>query len=285
MARKNKLNKNLGLVAIAIVALIIFMIFSGTSDSTAKFYAATKSSMSKIVPSSGGTSSGTTGGIEFGGGNKIIVAQGPENNYPACGDLGDNDKDGLIDCNDQDCTRVVCSQAACPQGSAGAGIFGTCPNAIQGFGVSCGKGVPSCSETWCQDGIDNDLDGGADFKDYDCPHVDFVMLGVDKSSIKLNESVTQINYKITFKNAGTISAPPVFPIPPPLMDYFTVSLYNPADDAKIGSVGYKAPVLAGETTYVTIGSIVDLSRVRAHADSDNKHPEPDEKNNIATYNV
>jgi len=128
------------LVAIAVIALIVFMMFSGASDSTAKFY--------NVIAK-----------------NKIIPSL--ENTDTTCSDGRDNDFDGKIDCKDlTDCNGKFCTQVRrqCPAGTSGGGFDKKCMagNCIQ---ISMSA---LCKESNCVDGIDNDKSGATDCADTNC---------------------------------------------------------------------------------------------------------------------
>lgn len=108
-----------------------------------------------------------------------------------CTDHADNDLDGLIDCDDSDCadeSTCLAEQPGCDQdGDSFAAI--SCggddcndDNASIYYGAAevCGNGVDDdcvggdvpCTEVYCEDQADNDLDGRTDCDDADCAPVD-----------------------------------------------------------------------------------------------------------------
>ncbi|MCI0569264.1 MAG: hypothetical protein L0Y66_00780 [Myxococcaceae bacterium] len=73
----------------------------------------------------------------------------------SCGDGFDNDCDGLADCGDPDCERLLCAAPALTCNG------GQCVCAPEG-------GAAETTERTCSDGVDNDCDGLADCRDADC---------------------------------------------------------------------------------------------------------------------
>lgn len=67
----------------------------------------------------------------------------PENTSTLCRDSADNDRDGLVDCQDPDCFEFA-------------------------FCTDAGAPVPENTSALCQDGIDNDFNGAADCRDAGC---------------------------------------------------------------------------------------------------------------------
>lgn len=91
-----------------------------------------------------------------------------------CDDKVDNDKDGLIDCTDADCSGFAgCQKACCFDTIALACVSSCCQNGICLGNCYCGAGWCSrCAgggqETNCSDLMDDDGDGFIDCRDPDC---------------------------------------------------------------------------------------------------------------------
>lgn len=80
-----------------------------------------------------------------------------------CDDGIDNDNDGFIDCEDNDCeSEAICAVEICNDGI---------DNDEDGYtdceDIDCDSD-PSCAVEICDDGIDNDNDGFTDCEDVDC---------------------------------------------------------------------------------------------------------------------
>ncbi len=224
----------------------------------------------------------------------IIAPATPENTEAACSDGADNDKDGKVNCADPDCAGQVCYRSACPAGSVQTG--GGIVNKPNGIIKTCNRGIcvistNNCVETNCNDGVDNDLDGSADLRDYDCPYMDLSATGVEKSLVYIHPNGTASGYytyyyKVSFKNQGTLDVPPVYPNPPPQVTYYIVSIYDVNNNNSWIYTAYmKAPLKADTTGWFTYNSAKQYTKIKVFVDSDNTHPEPDENNNIATYDV
>lgn len=79
-----------------------------------------------------------------------------------CSNNIDDDSDSQIDCLDADCDTKICGGTTnCPSGATGNSCNNVCGNLI------CGC-TPSCTETNCNDNVDNDGDGKIDSADSDC---------------------------------------------------------------------------------------------------------------------
>ena len=80
-----------------------------------------------------------------------------------CSNGIDDDSDYATDCADSDCLNKACGgTTSCPSGSSGS----ACDNVCNAAG-SC-TCTPTCAETNCTDGKDNDGDGYIDCLDPDC---------------------------------------------------------------------------------------------------------------------
>ena len=108
-----------------------------------------------------------------------------------CGDGGDNDEDGLTDCEDPECAGVGCCGALADEEATDEHCSDGCDNDGNGYvdceDFSCSKNpavmtckapveTPEETPETCSDGIDNDWDGYFDCGDYSCmeaPDVDF----------------------------------------------------------------------------------------------------------------
>lgn len=110
----------------------------------------------------GGTDSGT-GGTDSGmdAGSMACTMTGAEDTAAACGNGCDDDGDTFADCNDFDCCGAVTCGPTTQCGMRGDG--GTPPARCDG-----GTGMENTAEA-CMNGCDDDGDGFADCRDFDCP--------------------------------------------------------------------------------------------------------------------
>ncbi|MFH0868763.1 MAG: hypothetical protein V1839_00900 [archaeon] len=208
----------------------------------------------------------------------VLAPIGTENSYPACGDGKDNDFDGFKDCIDTGCLGQICLQKACPAGSAGTKVVWKCAQ-----DQTCTMFSRQCKETRCNDNIDNDLDGFADSRDYDCPYIDLIPLSAEKlkDTKYTNSTGTYYDYKITFNNKGAIAIP-VTGVPPAVSFYVCLSGTNLIKDIPV----FSAPVR--QKSSVTATLLPDVSSITVFVDCYNSIVEPEsagKSNNIATYNV
>ncbi len=96
-------------------------------------------------------------GLVCQGGSCLCSGNGgaPQSAETACSDGYDNDCDGLIDCQDDQCSSAPC----------GANGLECLDGACQCTGDG---GTPQASETYCNDSADNDCDGQIDCDDSSC---------------------------------------------------------------------------------------------------------------------
>ena len=90
-------------------------------------------------------------------------SDGPEVDDVVCDDRYDNDADGLIDCEDEDCALT----APC----TGLRVSDPCLQGVTGHVHGCGENAGEAGgddPATCSDGIDDDLDGHVDCQDKDC---------------------------------------------------------------------------------------------------------------------
>ena len=81
--------------------------------------------------------------------------------YEDCNDAIDNDLDGLIDCEDSDCSSE-CAETDCTDG-----IDNDSDSYIDCDDIECSDSL-DCIESICDDGLDDDGDGQIDCDDSDC---------------------------------------------------------------------------------------------------------------------
>ena len=142
---KYKLN-NLGLLAVFMLVVMVFMMYSGTSGNSAMFGAPVMGVGAQPAAP--------------------VVRPLAANAEVICSDGLDNDKNGLKDCADPACNAKVCGTTTCQ-----AGTIGSCSKLCAQN--KCANCIPVCKESDCDNKIDDDKDGGLiDCKDPDCNGID-----------------------------------------------------------------------------------------------------------------
>ncbi|MFH0829726.1 MAG: hypothetical protein V1887_01015 [Candidatus Aenigmatarchaeota archaeon] len=193
-----------------------------------------------------------------------------------CFDNIDNDADGNTDCADPDCDGQMCFSIPCPAGSAGVQLTKSC---VQG---SC-SAPTGCAEINCLDGVDNDLDGGADGADYDCPHADLVPVSFTYNGYfdAVYDSATNTWTKKHYYTIGTKN----IGIKTTSHWMFIINLTD-ANGGDLATCGYGSNIAAGETGGCSISLLSQVpSRVKVFVDSTNLQVEPNKTNNIAFFDV
>ena len=187
-----------------------------------------------------------------------------------CADGNDNDADGNADCMDADCNAQTCKLTQPPAGAVGPVRTDTCVNRV------CKASVNQWTEINCNDGIDNDQDGGADVADYDCPYVDLKPTKVEYLGIVVvNISFNAYNHKVYFKNVGTAATNG---------KQFTMQLWDDSDNY-MGACNYAAVLNADTEGSCTIQATTKPASVKLKVDIFNAQPEVNKNNNAATLTV
>jgi hypothetical protein len=93
--------------------------------------------------------------------------QGLERSYEACSDSVDNDGDGYVDCDDQDCEiYAACARASAPPPPRASSPDDAFPPTYRMVRVDAGQ--PAERGRLCRDGLDNDGNGLADCHEEYC---------------------------------------------------------------------------------------------------------------------